>query len=165
MRICLTKCPPAIRFVAWSAVLSSIPWAINGDPPSPRAPVYDATGDWVLHVSGLRLLSGECPLTDDEGYDEQAHIEQHGRCFVITVRDGTSERGAIDGATYTHQGSQYGTDITGVSFSVLSKSTFKLTSPVAATGNTLLTIRFEDGTQCVLDLRFSGERRNKGWSP
>lgn len=125
---------------------------------SVAAPVYDASGDWMLHVSGLKLRSGECPLADDGGYDEHAHIEQNGRFFIITVGEGMSERGAIDGATYRHQGAERGTDITGMPFSVTSKSTLELTSSVAAVGSTRITIDFQDGSQCVLDFQFSGER-------
>ncbi len=125
---------------------------------SRSAPVYDASGNWVLHVSGLKLRSGECPLADDGGYQERAHIEQQGPFFIITVGEGRSERGAIDGTTYRHQGAERGTDITGMPFSVTSESTFELTSSVAAVGSTRMTIDFRDGTQCVLDFQFSGER-------
>lgn len=136
--------------------------ASDGGHPSVRAPLYDATGEWVLHISAPRLLSGDCPVTDDQGYDERVRIRQDGATFVISAGAGMLERGAVDGATYTHEGQQSGTDVTGVSFIVRSRSTFELTSPVAATGKTLLAIRFEDGTGCLLDLEFSGERDGGG---
>jgi len=142
--------------------LAPIAGASDGGHPPARTPVYDATGDWVLHVSAPRLLSGDCPVTDDQGYDEQVRIQQDGATFVIGAGGGMLERGAIDGVTYTHEGQQSGADVTGVSFLVLSRSTFELTSPVAATGKTLLTIRFGDGTRCLLDLEFSGEREDGG---
>jgi hypothetical protein len=142
--------------------LAPLPGVSDGGHSPARTPVYDATGDWVLHVSAPRLLSGDCPVTDDQGYDEQVRIQQDGASFVISAGDGMLERGAIDGVTYTHEGQQSGADVTGVSFLVQSRSTFELTSPVAATGKTLLTIRFEDGTRCLLDLEFSGEREDSG---
>ena len=145
----------AVGVVAATAVLA------DEDGPSSQAnPVYDASGDWVLHVSGLTLRSGECPLADDRGYDEHARIVQNGRFFTISVGQGMSERGAIDGATYRHQGAEYGTDVTGMPFSVRSETTFELTSSVASVGNTRITIDFQDGSQCVLDFQFSGERES-----
>ena len=139
-------------------VIATAVRATDEEPSSVSTPVYDASGEWVLHVSGFKLRSGECPLADDQGYDERVVIEQKGQFFTITVGEGTSERGAIDGAIYRHQGAERGTDITGMQFSVTSESTFELTSPVAAVGSTRMTIDFQDGSQCVLDFQFSGER-------
>ena len=91
--------------------------ASDGGHPSVRAPLYDATGEWVLHISAV---------TDDQGYDERVRIGQDGATFVISAGAGMLERGAVDGATYTHEGQQSGTDVSGVSFIVLSRSTFEL---------------------------------------
>ena len=139
-------------------LIHTVATAAPGDPVKP--PRYDATGDWILHISGPRLLSGACPVTDDEGYDENVQVRQDHGVFVITTADGLSEQGSVSGAVYTHGSTQQGTDMTGIDFTLVSRSTFTLTSSDEAAGETLLELYFGDGTRCLLHLRFEGERRH-----
>ena len=125
---------------------------------SGSAPAYDATGDWVFHVDGPHLLAGECDVTEEPGYDEVLHIEQDHGSFVISTADGQIEHGTVEGALYTHAGMQQGTDVTGVFFELETRSTFTLTSPDTSVGRTVLDLRFGDGSECLLDLRFEGQR-------
>lgn len=122
------------------------------------SPTYDATGDWVFHVEGPRLIAGNCDVMEDGSYDEPVHIEQHLGSFRISTDGGQFEQGTVNGAVYTHAAVQRGTDMTGVDFTLRTRSTFTLTSRDASVGNTLLDLRFADGTECLLDLRFEGER-------
>lgn len=139
-----------------ASLLSPAVTATAGEDAAP--PTYDATGDWVLHIEGPHLLSGDCEVMEEPGYEESVHIEQDRADFIISTADGQIERGTISGEVYTHSALQRGTDVTGMFFELETRSTFTLTSPDASVGKTILDLRFEDGSECLLDLRFEGQR-------
>lgn len=136
----------------------------NAEQEDTLPPVFDASGEWIFHVEAPRLLVGDCPVGDDSGYDERVTIRQTGNEFTITIADGATEKGVIDGADYTHTSSDEGVDITGMAFILTTYSRFTLVSPEASVGTTTLDIRFEDGNRCQLDLRFEGELLGTGES-
>lgn len=138
--------------------ISLLSWAADTVAADSGSPTYDATGDWRLHVEGPHLLAGDCEVMEEPGYAESVHIQQERGNFVISTEGGQIERGTISGSVYTHSASQQGTDITGMLFSLRTRSTFTLTSADKSVGETVLDLRFEDGTECLLDLRFEGER-------
>ena len=120
---------------------------------------YDASGAWVLHIQGPRLLAGECEVVEEDGYDEAVRIRQDRDRFVISTDGGPTERGTVEGRVYTHGADEQGTDLRGVHFTLRTKSVFSLTSPDSAVGETLLDLQFDDGTECLLNLNFEGERQ------
>ena len=141
-------------------------WSQAAEENDQASPTYDATGDWMLHVEGPRLIAGNCDVMEDGRYDEPVHIEQHLGSFRISTDGGQFEQGTVNGAVYTHAAVQRGTDMTGVDFTLRTRSTFTLTSQDASVGKTLLDLRFADGTECLLDLRFEGERlQQEGRTP
>ncbi len=124
-----------------------------------NAPTYDASGTWNMQMSAPKLMSGECAVTDDKGYQEVARILQDGEHYTMSVREGHAEKGLVKGAVYVHSSRQQGVDpASGMAFVVKASSRFELSSANAVSGKTTLELDYADGAHCVFDTPFTGTR-------